>query len=239
MVNEIQETYLPQLQAKYPSIQTALDGGSLDEQNALVGLMQGFFFALFTIYALMAVPLKSYSQPLIIMSVIPFGIIGAIFGHLIQGLSISVLSLCGIVALAGVVVNDSLILVDFVNRAREQGQSIRQAAVDSGCYRFRAIILTSLTTFVGLAPIILERSLQAQVVIPMATSLAFGILFSTVVTLILVPLLYIILDDVKRLGSRLYHWWWRPKNTQEMPLHSNEAHRVSLDAVNEPDYMRD
>lgn len=216
VVQEIQKDYLPELQAKYPKIQTALDGGSLDEQNAMVGLMQGFFFALFTIYALMAVPLKSYSQPLIIMSVIPFGIIGALFGHLIQGLAMSVLSLCGIVALAGVVVNDSLILVDFVNRAREQGQSVRQAAVDSGCYRFRAIILTSLTTFVGLVPIILERSLQAQIVIPMATSLAFGILFSTVVTLILVPLLYIILDDVKRTSSRFFHWWWQPKKDHEV-----------------------
>ncbi|MFA7313774.1 MAG: efflux RND transporter permease subunit [Shewanella sp.] len=216
VVQEIQKDYLPQLQAKYPKIQTALDGGSLDEQNAMVGLMQGFFFALFTIYALMAVPLKSYSQPLIIMSVIPFGIIGALFGHLIQGLAMSVLSLCGIVALAGVVVNDSLILVDFVNRAREQGQSVRQAAVDSGCYRFRAIILTSLTTFVGLVPIILERSLQAQIVIPMATSLAFGILFSTVVTLILVPLLYIILDDVKRTSSRFFNWWWQPKKDHEV-----------------------
>ncbi|SIQ76357.1 Multidrug efflux pump subunit AcrB [Shewanella morhuae] len=125
VVQEIQQDYLPQLQAKYPKIQTALDGGSLDEQNAMGGLLQGFFFALFTIYALMAIPLKSYSQPLIIMSVIPFGIIGALFGHLIQGLAMSVLSLCGIVALAGVVVNDSLILVDFVNRAREQGQSVR------------------------------------------------------------------------------------------------------------------
>ena len=215
VVQEIQQDYLPQLQAKYPKIQTALDGGSLDEQNAMGGLLQGFFFALFTIYALMAIPLKSYSQPLIIMSVIPFGIIGALFGHLIQGLAMSVLSLCGIVALAGVVVNDSLILVDFVNRAREQGQSVRQAAVDSGCYRFRAIILTSLTTFVGLVPIILERSLQAQIVIPMATSLAFGILFSTVVTLILVPLLYIILDDIKHASSRFFNWWWRPKKTND------------------------
>ncbi|KZK67465.1 acriflavin resistance protein [Shewanella baltica] len=215
VVQEIQKDYLPQLQAKYPKIQTALDGGSLDEQNAMVGLMQGFFFALFTIYALMAIPLKSYSQPLIIMSVIPFGIIGALFGHLIQGLAMSVLSLCGIVALAGVVVNDSLILVDFVNRAREQGLSVRQAAVDSGCYRFRAIILTSLTTFVGLVPIILERSLQAQIVIPMATSLAFGILFSTVVTLILVPLLYIILDDVSRSSSRFFNWWWQPKKPND------------------------
>ena len=233
VVQEIQKDYLPQLQAKYPKIQTALDGGSLDEQNAMVGLIQGFFFALFTIYALMAVPLKSYSQPLIIMSVIPFGIIGALFGHLVQGLAMSVLSLCGIVALTGVVVNDSLILVDFVNRAREQGLSIRQAAIDSGCYRFRAIILTSLTTFVGLVPIILERSLQAQIVIPMATSLAFGILFSTVVTLILVPLLYIILDDAKRTGSRFFHWWWRPKKAEDMHIDTAGTHTVEFKSLNE------
>ncbi|MGI1988020.1 efflux RND transporter permease subunit [Shewanella glacialipiscicola] len=235
VVQEIQQDYLPQLQAKYPKIQTALDGGSLDEQNAMGGLIQGFFFALFTIYALMAIPLKSYSQPLIIMSVIPFGIIGALFGHLIQGLAMSVLSLCGIVALAGVVVNDSLILVDFVNRAREQGQSVRQAAVDSGCYRFRAIILTSLTTFVGLVPIILERSLQAQIVIPMATSLAFGILFSTVVTLILVPLLYIILDDVKHASSRFFNWWWQPKKADDEDLkHKDFEHPVADYQTSDP-----
>ncbi|MCL1052081.1 efflux RND transporter permease subunit [Shewanella abyssi] len=216
VVAEIQEDFLPMLAEKYPNISTVLDGGSADEQSALVSLMQGFFFALFTIYALMAIPLKSYSQPLIIMSVIPFGMIGALFGHLVLGLNMSILSLCGIVALAGVVVNDSLILVDFVNRARAEGHSIVQSAVDSGCYRFRAIILTSLTTFVGLVPILLEKSLQAQIVIPMAASLAFGILFSTVVTLILVPLLYIILDDIKRTSRRFYRWWWQPSPEVEV-----------------------
>ena len=227
IVKEIQEDFLPVLSQKYHHISTSLDGGSLDEQNAMVGLAQGFFFALFTIYALMAIPLRSYSQPLIIMSVIPFGIIGALFGHFILGLSMSILSLCGIVALAGVVVNDSLILVDFVNRAREQGLSIRHAAVDSGCYRFRAIILTSLTTFVGLVPIIMERSLQAQIVIPMATSLAFGILFSTVVTLVLVPLLYIILDDLRTSSGRLFSWWWQPKAESTPTV--NEAMRIEQD----------
>lgn len=214
VVAEIQKDFLPQLQNKYPHISSTLDGGSADEQSAMVGLIQGFFFAMFTIYALMAIPLKSYSQPLIIMSVIPFGIIGALFGHFILGLSMSVLSLCGIVALAGVVVNDSLILVDFVNRSRQQGLSLVQSAIDAGCYRFRAIILTSLTTFVGLVPIIMEKSLQAKIVIPMATSLAFGILFSTVVTLILVPVLYIILDDIKRTTRRFFQWWWQPKTDE-------------------------
>jgi multidrug efflux pump subunit AcrB len=215
VVAEIQQDFLPELTAQFPKVVSALDGGSLDEQNAMLGLAQGFFFAMFTIYALMAIPLKSYTQPLIIMSVIPFGMIGALFGHYILGLSMSVLSLCGIVALAGVVVNDSLILVDFVNRAREEGKSLMQSAIDSGCYRFRAIILTSLTTFFGLVPIIMERSLQAKIVIPMATSLAFGILFSTVVTLILVPILYIILDDIKRASNRFYLWWWQPKTVAE------------------------
>ncbi|GGB56413.1 efflux RND transporter permease subunit [Shewanella inventionis] len=214
IVAEIQDEFLPELTARFPKVASALDGGSLDEQNAMIGLAQGFFFAMFTIYALMAIPLKSYTQPLIIMSVIPFGMIGALFGHYILGLSMSVLSLCGIVALAGVVVNDSLILVDFVNRAREEGKSLLQSAIDSGCYRFRAIILTSLTTFVGLVPIIMEKSLQAKIVIPMATSLAFGILFSTLVTLILVPILYIILDDIKRTLKRLFIWWWQPKTVE-------------------------
>lgn len=213
VVDEVQSEFIPYLSAKYLHVSASLDGSSLDEQNAMLGLIQGFFFAMFTIYALMAIPLKSYTQPLIIMSVIPFGMIGALVGHYMLGLSMSVLSLCGIVALAGVVVNDSLILVDFVNKSREEGKSIMQSAIDSGCYRFRAIILTSLTTFVGLVPIIMEKSLQAKIVIPMATSLAFGILFSTVVTLILVPVLYIILDDIKRVLKRFYLWWWRPKTT--------------------------
>ncbi|MBQ4889687.1 efflux RND transporter permease subunit [Shewanella sp. MMG014] len=216
VVGEIQGEFLPELTEKYRDVNASLDGGSQDEQDAMLGLVQGFFFAMFTIYALMAIPLKSYTQPMIIMSVIPFGMIGALFGHFILGISMSVLSLCGIVALAGVVVNDSLILVDFVNRSRKEGYSLLESAINSGCYRFRAIILTSMTTFVGLVPILLERSLQAQIVIPMAASLAFGILFSTVVTLILVPVLYIILDDAKSLVRRIFNWWWQPKNDDEV-----------------------
>jgi len=146
---------------------------------------------------LLAIPLKSYSQPFIIMSVIPFGIVGAIIGHLVLGMAVSVLSICGIIALSGVVVNDSLIMVDFVNRARKEGLSLIDAAISAGTQRFRAIILTSLTTFMGLMPIVFERSLQAQIVIPMAISLAFGILFATVITLLLVPALYLILNDIK------------------------------------------
>jgi multidrug efflux pump subunit AcrB len=187
---------------RYPEVEFRLQGNSKDEMDAIWSLVQGLLFALVAIYALMAIPLKSYSQPLIIMSVIPFGMVGAIVGHLILGQAVSVLSICGIIALAGVVVNDSLIMVDFVNRARAEGRSLIDSVLKSGSERFRAIILTSLTTFMGLMPIVFERSLQAQVVIPMAISLAFGILFATVITLLLIPALYMILDDFKQLFKR-------------------------------------
>ena len=188
---------MPDLLARYPNVEFKLQGNSKEQADAMFSLMQGLLFSLFAIYALLAIPLKSYSQPLIIMSVIPFGIVGAIVGHLVLGMAVSVLSICGIIALSGVVVNDSLIMVDFVNRARKEGMSLMDAAISAGTQRFRAIILTSLTTFMGLMPIVFERSLQAQVVIPMAISLAFGILFATVITLLLVPALYLILNDLK------------------------------------------
>ncbi|AWL12230.1 Nodulation protein NolG [Saliniradius amylolyticus] len=199
VVGEVRESFIPELLERYPSVSFGLEGASKEQGEALASLAQGALFALFAIYALMAIPLKSYAQPLIIMSVIPFGIVGAIVGHLMLGHAVSVLSLCGIIALSGVVVNDSLIMVDFVNRARREGHHLFDAAVQAGTQRFRAIVLTSLTTFMGLMPIVFERSLQAQIVIPMAISLAFGILFATVITLILVPCLYLILNDVRRL----------------------------------------
>lgn len=199
VVAEVRRTVIKELEQKYPGVTGELDGASQDEMDAQRDLMKAAVFALFCIYALMAVPLKSYAQPLIIMSVIPFGLIGAVIGHMLLGLSMSIMSVFGLVALAGVVVNDSLIMVDFVNRARAEGVAIKQAVVQAGTQRFRAILLTSLTTFVGLAPIVLERSLQAKLVIPMAVSLAFGILFATVITLVLIPALYVMLEDVKRL----------------------------------------
>ncbi|MFC6440739.1 efflux RND transporter permease subunit [Bowmanella sp. JS7-9] len=199
VANTVSKEFVPDLLARYPSVEVKLEGNSREQQEAGIGLLKGFGFALFAIYALLAIPLKSYSQPLIIMSVIPFGMVGAIFGHLLLGHPVSVLSFCGIIALTGVVVNDSLILVDFVNRAREEGLSLLDAVMQSGAERFRPIILTSLTTFMGLAPIVLfEKSLQAQAVIPMAISLAFGILFATVITLFLIPALYMMLADIKK-----------------------------------------
>ncbi|MCW8108665.1 efflux RND transporter permease subunit [Alteromonas ponticola] len=199
VTREVITTVMPELKARYPQVNFQLQGASREQGEAMLSLAKGLLFALFAIYALLAIPLRSYSQPLIIMSVIPFGIVGAIVGHLLLGKAVSVLSICGIIALSGVVVNDSLIMVDFVNRARKEGHSLIEAAISAGTQRFRAIILTSLTTFMGLLPIVFERSLQAQIVIPMAISLAFGILFATVITLLLVPSLYLILDDVRGL----------------------------------------
>jgi multidrug efflux pump subunit AcrB len=203
--SELRETHLPEILSGYPSVRYRLGGATRSQQEVQSDLFWGTLFALFLIYALIAVPLRSYLQPLLIMSVIPFGMIGAIVGHWILGIPISMLSLFGIIALAGVVVNDSLILVDFVNRHRRAGETRVDAAIKATRSRFRAIILTSMTTFLGLAPIIfLETSLQAQIVIPMATSLAFGIVFATVITLGLIPILYLIGDDFVRLMQRLF-----------------------------------
>jgi len=204
ITTELQETHLPEILAGYPSVGFRLSGATRSQQEVARDLLLGTGFALFLIYALIAIPLRSYLQPLLIMSVIPFGMIGAVVGHWLLGIPISMLSLFGIIALAGVVVNDSLILVDFVNRHRRAGESRIDAAIKAARARFRPIVLTSATTFLGLAPIIFfETSLQAQIVIPMATSLAFGIVFATVITLGLIPILYLIGDDFVHLLQRL------------------------------------
>ena len=199
IIRQVTEDYMPQLRLRYPGIDTDVAGSAYEEQVGLTQILIGFGIALFGIYALMAIPLRSYMQPLIIMGVIPFGIVGAVVGHLLLGLSVSSVSMMGIIALSGVVVNDSLIMVDFVNRAVAGGSNPVDAAIQSGARRFRPILLTSLTTFFGLIPIVLETSMQAQIVIPMAVSVAFGILFATLITLILVPSLYVIARDVQRL----------------------------------------
>ncbi|MGI9295264.1 MAG: efflux RND transporter permease subunit, partial [Pseudomonadales bacterium] len=192
---DMQKEFMPELLARYPGVSYGLDEGAKEEITMLKSLGWGLLFSLFGIYALLAISLRSYLQPIIIMGVIPFGFIGAVVGHMILGMPISNLSLFGILALAGVVVNDSLILVDFVNKAVDNGTAKITAVVNAGMQRFRAILLTSLTTFFGLLPIVAETSTQAQFIIPMAVSLAFGILFATVITLLLIPCLYIVLED--------------------------------------------
>ena len=186
--------FMDKLKQKYPSIHSAADGVAKEMADLAQGLAKGFVIAILFIYMLMAVPLKSYTQPLIIMMVIPFGITGAILGHWITGYTMSMISLFGVIALGGVVVNDSLVMVDFINKYRKAGHTTVEAALEAGSRRFRAVLLTSLTTFFGLVPMLMEKSLQAQVIIPMAISLAFGILFATVITLILIPVWYVILD---------------------------------------------
>ncbi len=194
--------YLPGLKSRYPGVEFGAGAAVQDQRSSVWEMIQGFLIALLGIYILMAVPLKSYLQPLIIMAVIPFGLIGAVIGHMIVGIAMNAISLLGFFALAGVVVNDSLILVHYINRRVAEGIAPRAAALEAGAARFRPILLTSLTTFFGLVPIVLERSMQAQIVIPMAVSLAFGILFATMITLLLIPCLYSMQADLKALVTR-------------------------------------
>lgn len=197
VVSDIIDNYVPQLLRQYPDVEFDLGGSTKEENTLKLRTAVGFIAALFMIYGLLAVPLRSYVQPLVIMSVIPFGFIGAVVGHILFGISLNMLSILGLVALAGVVVNDSLILVEFANRRRADGMSIEDSLMSAGQQRFRAIVLTTLTTFVGLLPMLFETSMQAQFVIPMAISLSFGIVFATTMTLILVPCCYRIVYDVK------------------------------------------
>ncbi|MGD9333619.1 MAG: efflux RND transporter permease subunit [Desulfobacterales bacterium] len=192
---------LPALQKKYTGLTFSFEGRQADRRESMQSLMRGLLMALLVIFAMLAVPLNSYLQPVIIMSAVPFGIVGAVIGHLIMGYSLSVLSMFGVVALCGVVVNDSLVLIDFANRKERTGMSRRDAVHEAGIHRFRPVILTTLTTFGGLSPMIFETSRQARFLIPMAVSLGYGILFATMITLILVPSLYLIIEDLIRLAS--------------------------------------
>ena len=198
VAEDIRENFISQLLRQYPTVKSEVTGRIQEEMESAAEQMRDFVISLMVIYSLLAVPLRSYSQPLMIMSVIPFGIIGAAFGHMIVGMDLNTLSILGIIAAAGVVVNDSLVMVDYVNNARKEGVPLKDAVVFAGTRRFRAIMLTSITTFIGLVPIVFfETSMQAQIVIPMAVSLSFGVLFATIVTLVLIPSLYVIIEDVR------------------------------------------
>ena len=188
----------------YPSVNYSFEGEQREQRDTLSSLFKNFALALFVVYVLLAIPFKSYLQPLIIMSAIPFGFTGAVIGHIIMGMNLAVLSIIGIVALSGVVVNDSLVMVDFINRyKRDDGKTSLEAALAAGPRRFRPILLTSITTFVGLFPLLIEKSVQAQFLIPMAISLAYGVLFATLITLILVPTSYLIIEDIKDFFGRI------------------------------------
>ncbi len=207
---DLKQGILSRLANDYPGLTFDMGGEEKERMESMGSMVQGFMLALLGMYALLAIPFKSYSQPLLIMAAIPFGMVGAVAGHLIMGFNLSILSIFGIVALSGVVVNDSLLLIDKVNRNRQEGVELFQAVVDGSKRRFRPILLTSLTTFFGLTPMIMETSVQAQFLIPMAISLAFGILFATGITLLLIPSLYLVLEDVRKVfGLRTIHTNYR------------------------------
>ena len=203
VVADRQKGVLPGILATHPGVHFSFEGEQREQSEFLEHLGRGWLTALLVIYALLAVPLRSYLQPLIIMSAIPFGLVGAVWGHVLLGHDFSMFSLIGLVALSGVVVNDSLVMVDYVNERVRQGTPIETALREAGGARFRAILLTSLTTFVGLTPLMAETSVQAQMLIPMAISLAFGVIFATSITLVLVPAATLILDDWMRALRRV------------------------------------
>ena len=202
IVADLNEKFLQRLKEHYPGLSYDLEGQEKRTRESLDSLKKGFTFALMGIFLLLASQFKSYIQPIIIMVAIPFGLIGAIIGHLVMGLHITMLSIFGIVALSGIVVNDSLILIDFINRASRKGMEINTAVLKSGKGRFRPVLLTSVTTIAGLFPLLLERSFQAQFLIPMAVSISFGLLAATILTLLYVPALYLIVRDVRNMSKR-------------------------------------
>ncbi|MFT6788690.1 MAG: multidrug efflux pump subunit AcrB [Pseudoalteromonas rhizosphaerae] len=186
--------YLDELVQQYPGVSHSLEGEAKEQRESFGSLAWALVFVFFIIYALLAIPFKSYLQPLIVMSVIPFGMIGAVVGHWIMGMELTIMSLLGMLALIGVVVNDSLVLVDFINKKRSEGGELLEAVKLAGASRFRPVMLTSLTTFIGLMPLLFEKATQAQFLIPMAVSLGFGIIFATFITLLLVPVNYLLME---------------------------------------------
>lgn len=188
---------------QHPGVGYTMEGEQKEQKESMGSLLMGLGFALLAIYILLAIPLQSYGQPLIVMSVIPFSIIGAFGGHILMGMDLSISSMFGLLALFGVAVNDSLVMVDRINQKRKEGMSVAEAVREAGATRFRPILLTSLTTFAGMTPLLLDKTTQAQFLIPMAVSLGFGILFATFLALYLVPALYLVKEDVRRGFARL------------------------------------
>ncbi|MAF27297.1 MAG: acriflavin resistance protein [Gemmatimonadetes bacterium] len=217
IVRAVTTDVLPAVLRDHPDVSYSLEGEQKEQREMIDHLIRGFSVAMLFVFVLLAVPLKSYIQPIIVMSAIPFGIVGAIWGHIIMGMDLTILSLAGVVALSGVVVNDSLVLVHFVNRGVAEGKGTLEAAREAGVKRFRAIMLTSLTTFAGLSPMLFEKSVQAQFLIPLAVSLAFGVIFSTFITLGLVPVGYVVLEDVRRMAARITGRGQSPRTLPEAP----------------------
>ncbi|MEY3205907.1 MAG: hypothetical protein RLZZ21_2238, partial [Planctomycetota bacterium] len=187
---DMEKRLMPGLLAEHPLVRVRWEGQKEQTNESLQSLGTGFVVALFAMFVLLTMEFKSYFQPFLIIAVIPFGIAGAVFGHAIMGMPLTLFSMFGLVALAGVVVNDSIVLIDFINHRVRDGHPLRAALRESGCLRFRPVMLTSVTTIGGLLPLLLEKSFQAQFLIPMATALAFGLATTTLLVLILVPVMY-------------------------------------------------
>jgi len=198
------KTELEEILARSPDVQYEMEGEAKEQQETFGSATTGGFLVLLAIYALLAIPFKSYGQPLIVMSIIPVGIVGAILGHMITFNNLSIMSVFGMLALSGVVINDSLVLVDYINKQRRRGCELVEAVLTAGAQRFRPVMLTSLTTFAGLTPLLLEQSTQAQFLKPMAISLGFGILFATFITLLVVPVNYMIYEAIKKMCRPLF-----------------------------------
>lgn len=204
VVNASLRSFMDQLVARYPDVSYSLEGEAREQRDSFGSLGWSLLAVLFAIYVLLAIPFKSYIQPFIVMSVIPFGLVGAVLGHWIMGSNLTLLSLMGMLALVGVVVNDSLVLVDYINQQRARGIDLMKAILTAGTARFRPVMLTSLTTFIGLLPLLFEKSTQAQFLIPMAISLGFGILFATFITLIMIPVNYMLMENTRTFLGDLY-----------------------------------
>ncbi|MDH5722274.1 MAG: efflux RND transporter permease subunit, partial [Alphaproteobacteria bacterium] len=204
LLQTLKDDVLPEIITKYPGLTYSYEGQQADMRDSLNSLKTGMILIVFVMYGILAIMFGSYVQPLMIMVAIPFSIIGAVMGHMIMGINISIVSMFGIIALAGVVINGSLILIDMINNRRKNGLSAHDAVIDGAAQRFRPIVLTTATTFIGLGPMILETSRQAQFLIPMAVSLGFGVLFASFLTLILIPALYLIVEDIKSSLSRIF-----------------------------------
>jgi multidrug efflux pump subunit AcrB len=204
--DDMEDNFLPSLEQKYPGIVVVKGGEQESEDEFLAEIFGLYAIAFFVMYALIAVAFRSYWLPLLIMTAIPFGFMGAIYGHLLFGVSMALFSYFGIGAAAGVVINDNLVLVDYIRRLKDQGMASTEAVIEAGVHRFRPILLTTVTTFIGLMPIMAERSIDAQFLKPAVLALAFGVLFALFVTLLMVPATYLIGQDISVLAGKVLRW---------------------------------
>ncbi len=218
IITDLEKDFFSKILSRHEETRYRFGGQAQASADSFASLLRAFAFALAVIFAILAILFRSYFQPLIVMATIPFGVVGAVWGHVIMGHTLSIMSVLGIVALSGVVVNDSLVLLGFANRSIKDGMPVEDALYLAGVSRWRAIILTTVTTAAGLGPMLLEQSFQAQFLIPMAISMCFGLLFATVITLILVPVISLISNDMGRLGWRIWAGKWLTR--EEVDVHS-------------------